>query len=326
MEHLRFTLDAAHRGRRLDRFLEEALDGLTRSRIKRLIQEGHVTLEGAPVKAGYAVKGGETLEVHIPDPPVVAPEPEAIPLKVVYEDEALLVIDKPPGLSVHPGAGRARGTLVNALLGRGTPLSAVGAPFRPGIVHRLDKNTSGLLVVAKTDAAHLHLSRALARREVQRTYWAMVWGTPPVAEGDIEAPVGRNVADRRRMQVVERGGRRALTHYRVVWSGAIVGVLHLKLHTGRTHQIRVHLKHLGYPVFGDPDYGGRGRRSRDVRAREALRLLDRQALHAMRLAFAHPVSGQPLSFVSRPGPDICGAARELQVPSPVCDPGFLEES
>ena len=322
MERYLFSPDESQRGERLDRYLEGELEELTRSRVKRLVTEGDVTVNGRTVKAGYALKGGETVEVRVPDPPALIPQPEDIPVSVVYEDDALLVVDKPAGMAVHPGAGRPGGTLVNALLGRGVALSAVGAPVRPGIVHRLDLDTSGLLVVAKTDAAHYALSAALARREVSRVYWALVWGTPREPRGDIDAPVGRSAADRRKMQVRPRGGRPARTAYTVVWSGGGFSVLHLKLHTGRTHQIRVHLKHLGHPVLGDPDYGGRGR---DPRARGALRALNRQALHAMRLGFAHPADGRGLEFHSRPGPDICGAAAELLVPSPVCDPGYLED-
>ncbi len=220
---------------------------------------------------------------------------------------------------------------MNALLGRGTPLSTVGAPFRPGIVHRLDKGTSGLLVVAKTDAAHRRLSAALAAREVSRRYWALVWGAPGSETGRITGALARSRADRRRMRVVGTGGREAATRYRVGWSGNGVSVLTLALETGRTHQIRAHLKHQGWPVFGDPEYGGRSVRgfapseTERSRIRDALRVLDRQALHAALLALRHPVTGVRLEFTSGLAEDIRRAAGLLGVPPGAMTVGSKEE-
>ena len=327
----RHRVSTAEAGGRLDRFLETRLDGLSRSQIKKLADQGLLLVDGTPVKAGHPLKAGETIEVSVPPPPEPTPVPEAIPLVVVYEDDAVLVVDKPAGMSVHPGAGRPRGTLVNALLGRGTPLSGLGAPIRPGIVHRLDRGTSGLLVVAKTDCAHERLSKALARREVGRRYWAIVWGRPDPERGRISAALGRSRADRRRMRVVARGGREAATRYQALWSDGTVSALALALETGRTHQIRVHLKHLGHPVFGDPDYGGRAGRHGAVpadaleRVRAALAVLQRQALHAATLSFCHPVTGARLAFASEPPEDLKEAAARLGLPPSALSVNAMEE-
>lgn len=319
-------------GDRLDRFLQTALPELTRSRIKRLVVDGRVRVDGEPVKAGHRLRSGERLEVVIPPPPAITPEPEALPLVVVYEDAHLLVVDKAAGMTVHPGAGRPGGTLVNALLGRGVPLSPVGAPLRPGIVHRLDRGTSGLLVVAKTEAAHRALSAALAERGVTRRYWALVWGEPRPAAGAISASLARSRADRRRIRVVASGGRTAVTRYRVLARAPEVSALALILETGRTHQIRAHFKHLGHPVFGDPEYGGRGRRAAGSapevrqRVRSALDRLDRQALHAALLAFRHPATGKKLVFESALPEDILEAAAALGVPEAALEPDLKEEA
>ncbi len=327
----RRRVTTAEAGTRLDRFVQAALPELTRSRVKRLTDAGEVRVDGRPVKAGHPLREGEWVEVTVPPPPVVTPVPEDIPLDVIYEDEALLVLDKPAGVAVHPGAGRATGTLVNALLGRGTPLSSQGAPLRPGIVHRLDLGTSGVLMVAKTDAAHLALSRALAAREVVRRYWALVWGAPSPETGRITGALARSRADRRRMRVVRSGGREAATRYRVRWSESGVSALVLALETGRTHQIRVHLRHLGHPVFGDPQYGGRGGRAaalpagRREAAGQALRTLRRQALHAATLEFRHPVTGVPMAFRSPLAADIRRAAVFLGVPPQAMTVGPREE-
>jgi 23S rRNA pseudouridine1911/1915/1917 synthase len=219
---------------------------------------------------------------------------------------------------VHPGAGNATGTLVSALLGRGIALSPLGAPARPGIVHRLDKGTSGLLVVAKTAPAHLQLARALASREIARRYWALVWGAPAEDRGRIDRPLARSRSDRRRMRVVAEGGRSAATRWDVLWRGGGVSALALTLETGRTHQIRAHLTHRGNPVFGDPEYGGRGTAGLAepdrVQARRALALLPRQALHAGRLELSHPATGRRMSFTSPLPEDIEGAADVMAVP------------
>lgn len=308
-------------GGRLDRFLDSSLPGLSRSQVKRLVDRGLVQVDGNAVKAGHALREGETVTVQIPEPiPGDGPRPESIPFRVVFEDESLLVVDKPPGLVVHPGAGTRTGTLVNGLLGRGTTLSGLGAPDRPGIVHRLDKGTSGLLVVAKTDDVHRALAEDLAARRVSRRYLALVWGTPDPPRGTISRPLARSRADRRRMRVVSAGGRDAVTHYAVLgtWSG--ISAVRLTLGTGRTHQIRAHFKSLGHAVFGDPEYGGRPRsapqrlREERDRIRTALDRLARQALHAAALSFRHPGSGARLSFTSAAPEDMEGAAQALGIP------------
>ncbi|HET9234484.1 MAG TPA: RluA family pseudouridine synthase [Candidatus Eisenbacteria bacterium] len=311
----------AEAGVRLDRFLEGRLGELTRSQVKRWVDRGLVRIEGRAVKAGHALKSGELLEVELPEVSLAQLVPQDHPFEILHEDAALLVVAKPAGLAVHPGAGRPGGTLVNALLARKIPLSPIGAPFRPGIVHRLDLGTSGLMLVAKEAEAHRALSEALARREITRRYWALLWGRIAVAEGSISGALARSRADRRRMRVVARGGREAVTHYRVLWSADSWTAVDLRLETGRTHQIRAHWKHLGHPVFGDPDYGGRGGRVAGIRAadreqaRAALELLDRQALHAGYLSFLHPRTGRRLVFTSNLPEDMHSAAAQLGVPS-----------
>jgi 23S rRNA pseudouridine1911/1915/1917 synthase len=329
VEHHRLHPTPVEAGRRLDHYLDEVLDQYTRSRIKRLIVEGLVTVDGQTVKAGHPLKGGETVDVSVPPAVAPTPEPEQLNIRVIFEDDHLLVVNKRAGMSVHPGAGRSKGTLVNALLGRKTALSPIGGPVRPGIIHRLDKDTSGLLVVAKDEKSHYALSEDLAKRLVQRRYWALLWGTLSPASGMIEAPLARSRTDRRKMRVVSGGGKEARTRYRVAWQSRDLSVARIALDTGRTHQIRVHLKHLGNPVFGDPDYGGRGRLRGGAAERakiiQALGILKRQALHACVLGFKHPVNGEELLFHSAPDEDIAKAARVLDVPQEQLSPGSLED-
>jgi 23S rRNA pseudouridine1911/1915/1917 synthase len=320
--------DASHDGQRLDRFLSERLPELSRTRVQSLIKEGHVSLGGATIiEAKYRVKPGDRFELRLP--PAAPPEPraETLPLNVVYEDGALIVIDKPAGLVVHPGAGHATGTLVNALIAHcGTSLSGIGGVARPGIVHRLDKDTSGLLVVAKTDEAHRALAGQFAdhgrKGELERGYLALVWGAPPRLHGIIDAPIGRHPTSRTKMAVLSARGREAVTHWRVVETFGrgkepIASLVECTLETGRTHQVRVHLAHIGHPLIGDPLYG-QAFKSKLRKLREPLQgqlaALDRQALHATRLAFVHPVTGTLLKFNS-PLPadlaDIVEAFKEL---------------
>lgn len=220
---------------------------------------------------------------------------------MVYEDEFLVVVNKPPGMVVHPGSGVHSGTLVNALLAYCKDLSGIGGYLRPGIVHRLDKGTSGLIIVAKNDVAHVRLCDALKRREIEREYEAVVWGKPP-RQGKVETLLGRSLTDRKRMAVRKRDGRLAVTYFEVVEEFAFASRLHVRLATGRTHQIRVHLAHIGHPVFGDPTYGGRRRKYGNLKpevmrkARECLSLIDRQALHARKLIFTHPMTRSKISL------------------------------
>ena len=283
--HHTYFVDEAHSGGRLDAFLTRHLPSLSRSRIKTLIEAGHATLDGAAARPSSRVRRGQRVEIDIPPPLRRELVPEAIPLDLVFEDDQLMVINKPPGLAVHPGAGRMAGTLANAILARVPRLAGVGDAGRPGIVHRLDKDTSGLLVVAKTVQAHEALAAQVASRTVTRRYQALVHGEIPQAEGTITAPIGRHPRHRTKMAVVP-GGREATTRYRVIERFAKFTLIEAGLITGRTHQIRVHLAHLGHPVVGDPLYGGR---------RETLGL-SRQALHAWRLSFTHPVTGRVMSF------------------------------
>lgn len=284
-QHHTYFVDAAHDGSRLDAFVVTHLPSLSRSRIKVLIESGHVTLDGHPCKPAAKVRRGQRVEVEIPPPPPTEVIPEPLSLDVVYEDRELLVINKPPGLTVHPGSGRPSGTLVNAVLARIPELAGVGSALRPGIVHRLDKDTSGLLVVAKTPEALLALQRQVASRSVSRSYLALVHGAVPVQEGTISAPIGRHPRHRTRMTVHPRG-REAITRYRVIERFPRHTLVEVQLVTGRTHQIRVHLAHIGHPVAGDPVYAGR---------RDDLQI-GRQALHAYRLRFRHPTRGEEVAF------------------------------
>ena len=299
LPELSFTV-AAEATERLDRFLADQL-GLSRTQAARLVAQKAVDVEGKTARASRLLARGERVTVRIPDhePPRTL-QPANIALTVVYEDEHLAVIDKPAGLVVHPAPGHWDDTLVNALVARGTTLSG-GAEGRPGIVHRLDRDTSGLMVVAKTDLAHRRLGTAIAARRVRRTYAALAWGHLDASPTVIEAPIARHPQDRKRMTVTA-AGRAARTDAFVVARFGVADLLRLELHTGRTHQIRVHLEHLGHPIVGDPVYAGGGSRrisGPPRRAAEALeRATPRQALHAAALAFRHPASGEPLDFRS----------------------------
>ena len=309
---VRLEVTEADAGERLDRFLANRLTALSRSRLQVLIRSGAVTDQRGTIgDPGRRVKPGEWILLDVPPPEAAAPAAEAIPLSVVYEDKHLIVIDKPAGLVVHPAAGHHGGTLVNALLAHcGESLSGIGGVKRPGIVHRLDKDTSGLLVAAKTDAAHKGLSEQFSSHgadgRLHRAYLALVWGTPSRARGAIDAPLARSEKNRTKIAVVTGRGRRAVTHYETVESFACggtsdVSVLKIQLETGRTHQIRVHLAHIGHPVLGDPVYGAgfkSSSRALPDAAQTALAELGRQALHAAELGFEHPVSGRALAFSS----------------------------
>jgi 23S rRNA pseudouridine1911/1915/1917 synthase len=297
-------------GERLDRFFARHYDTLSRSRIKNLILDGMArrgeTLTRDPSET---VQPGQRYALTVPDAAPAVPRPEAIPLTVLYEDADLIVIDKPAGLVVHPAPGNYEGTLVNALLAHcGESLTGIGGERRPGIVHRLDKETSGVMVAAKTELAHTRLSEVFANRDLDRHYRALCWGVLSPAQGDIEGAIGRDPRDRKRMAVRGVGGRAALTHYRTLaaWRLA-VSLLDVKLSTGRTHQIRVHLSHKGHPVVGDPVYLRRvpaAARLLPPELRGELLDFPRQALHAASLAFAHPRSGAPLFFETAPPPDM----------------------
>ncbi len=285
----RVRVEPSEAGERLDVFLLSRLPDLTRSRLQKLIREGRVIPSGstAPLKPSRRVKAGEEFLVRVPPPEEPRLEPEEVPLEILYEDAHLAVIVKPPGVVVHPAAGHPRGTLVHGLLARLSGLSGVGGKLRPGIVHRLDKDTSGLMVVAKSDAAHLHLVSLFQSRRVEKWYLALVHGVPEPPSGRIKVPIGRHPVHRQRMLAGAPRGREAETFFRVREVFRRASLLEVRPLTGRTHQIRVHLSYLGHPVVGDPLYGGR--RPTGPRA-------GRQMLHAWRLGFEHPLTGEKLFF------------------------------
>lgn len=317
MQH-HFIITAPEAGGRIDAVLAaRGVDGLSRSRLKALIEEGALQGSGGVVgNPAKKVKEGESYHLILPPLRTTKILPVQIDFGVVYEDDHLLVINKPAGLTVHPAAGNTEHTLVNALLAYcGQSLSGIGGELRPGIVHRLDKDTSGLMVVAKHDSAHQALSAQLADRSLSRTYKALVWGVPQPSQGIVETLIGRSPNNRKKMAVLKKGGKTAITHYKTERyftthstsrhaAQPLVSLIECKLHTGRTHQIRVHLTHIGHPLLGDPVYGGKTTQKlaaySDQQVQEALkeRLLsfDRQALHAAEIAFCHPVSGERVCF------------------------------
>jgi 23S rRNA pseudouridine1911/1915/1917 synthase len=295
---LRVTLAPGHAGWRLDRALADAVPTMSRERLKALVRSGALEANGAPVRDPAAkVRGDERFTLTVPEPQTAHNVPQDIPLAIPFEDEHLLVVDKPAGLVVHPAAGNREGTLVNALLhhcaGR---LSGIGGVARPGIVHRIDKLTSGLLVVAKTDVAHEGLARQFAAHSIDRRYLAIVNGLPKAAAGTIDAPLARSAHDRKKIAIVTGvRGKRAVTHWRRIEALRDAALVECRLETGRTHQVRVHLASIGHPLLGDPVYG----RGKSVH-RQLLNQLDfkRQALHAAGLGFTHPVTKARLSFES----------------------------
>ena len=294
---VRFTVPLELAGSRLDGALAKLMPGESRTRLARLIEEGHVLVDGATARGRMKLKSGEAVEVTLaPRPSPHAPRPQPIPLSIIHEDSDVIVVDKPAGLVVHPGSGNWEGTMLNALLHHAPGIEALP---RAGIVHRLDKDTSGLLVVAKNEAAQLDLVRQLQARTVKRTYLALVRGHVRVG-GKVEAPIGRHPVHRTRMAVVV-GGKPAITHYRVRESLLNHTLLECDLETGRTHQIRVHLASIGHPVEGDPVYARRGATD-----------LKRQALHAWKLAFRHPASGETVSFESPIPSDLRAAIKALK--------------
>lgn len=297
-------------GWRLDRFLAAALGDISRSRLQQLLQSGAVTHTRKTIRDGnFRVKPGEAYTVHVPPPSPALPQGQNIPLQVVYEDKDLIVIEKPAGLVVHPAAGNPDGTLVNALIAHcGASLSGVGGVARPGIVHRLDKDTSGLLVAAKNERAMGSLAKQFANHTIERAYHAVVWGAPRAGDGIVEGQIGRNPFDRKRMAVLRGGGKQARTRYRLVEKFGdpekpFASLIECRLETGRTHQIRVHLTHIGHPLIGDPAYGKsrqapRPKTTSQEVAFAAASNFPRQALHAYILGFQHPTLHKAMRFES----------------------------
>lgn len=306
-------------GQRLDQWLASALGGdMSRSRVQQLIRQGAVTVKGAVVaEPKRKLAAGDTVSVEMPEPAPAEPLGEDIPLDIIYEDDELIVIDKPPGLVVHPGAGNWTGTLVNALIHHcGDTLSGIGGVRRPGIVHRLDKDTTGLMVVAKNDRAHKRLANQFADHgrtgPLERGYRAIVWGVPALPYGLVDAPIGRSPTSRLKMAVLKTGGKEAITHYTVQErfgdpKNPIASLIDLRLETGRTHQIRVHMAAMAHPLIGDQEYG-KGFLTKlsliPEPARSAISRFHRQALHAWLLGFEHPTSGETLHFESEPPQDL----------------------
>jgi len=291
---------------RLDLFLTHHIENATRSKIQQAIEGGFVTVDGKAVKPSYKISPDEVVRVIIPKPPAPDVVAENIPVEIVFEDEHLLVVNKPAGMVTHPAYGNYTGTLVNALLYHcNNNLSTLNDPTRPGIVHRLDKDTSGLIVIAKNDMVHAHLAKQFAHRTIERAYWAIVWGLFEKGKksGVIDAALGRSKSDRKKITVSDNG-KTAATEYEVLEQFEYLSLVKLKLRTGRTHQIRVHLHHIGHPVFGDPTYGGRRiawggtEKKKKEEVQQFLKIISRQALHAKTLGFLHPVTKETLHFDS----------------------------
>ena len=312
-----FTTQREDVGNRIDRVIADRLPDLSRSRVKALIEDGRITVDGAPIDMPSAkVRLGQIVAVDVPPPVDDHPVPQAIDLRVIYEDAHLIVIDKPAGLVVHPAPGNREFTLVNALLAHcGSSLAGIGGVRRPGIVHRIDKETSGVLVAAKTDQAHAKLSAAFAAHDIDRVYQAVVWGVPSPREGEIDGPIGRSPANRKKMAVIA-SGKPAVTHYRVLRPlGLAASLVECRLETGRTHQIRVHMTEIGHALVGDPVYG----RARPARLKSlapeavaAVAAFQRQALHASVLGFDHPVTGKRLRYESPFPADLAMLVRSLE--------------
>ena len=317
----RIAVDRAATGERLDRLLAARLPALSRSRIKALIVAGQVAAAGQTIiEPSYRVKHGQIFAIIVPEAAPAHPEGQDIALTILHEDPHMLVLDKPAGLVVHPAPGNPDRTLVNALIAHcGPSLQGIGGVRRPGIVHRLDKDTSGLMVVAKAEPAHRELSRQFAAREIERRYEALVWGVPEPRAGEISGNIGRSPRNRKKMAVLRRGGKPAVTRYRVLESlaGGLVSLIECRLLSGRTHQIRVHLSHIGHPLLGDRLYGRAGD-SRVKRlpaaAQTALATLGRQALHAKTLGFRHPETHEEIRFESELPQDIKALKSSLETP------------
>jgi 23S rRNA pseudouridine1911/1915/1917 synthase len=313
-EHYRYVVDPGQSLLRIDKYLAARIENVSRTRVQAAAQAGNILVNEAPVKPNYRVKPLDVIQILLPNPPrEIELIPQDIPVSVIYEDDDLIVVDKAAGMVVHPAYGNYSGTLMNALMYhfRDLPLFQTGE-VRPGLVHRIDKNTSGLLVVAKNEFAHNRLARQFFNRTTGRRYLALVWGTPDPVEGTVTGHVGRNLRDRKIMQVFYDGsqGKHAVTHYKVVEQLGYVSLIECRLETGRTHQIRVHMAWFGHPLFNDEEYGGhrilKGTTFTKYQqfVRNCFALIPRQALHAETLAFDHPVTGKRLSFESPLPPDM----------------------
>lgn len=319
-EHYRYVVDPGQSMLRIDKYLTARIEGVSRTRVQAAAQAGNIMVNDAPVKPNYRVKPLDVIQILLPNPPRdIELIPQNIPVNVVYEDDDLVVVNKEAGMVVHPAYGNYSGTLMNALMYhfRDLPLFSTGE-LRPGLVHRIDKNTSGLLVIAKNEYALNRLSRQFFNRTTGRRYMALVWGTPDPEEGTITGNVGRNIRDRKIMQVFPDGsqGKHAVTHYRVLEKMSYVSLIECRLETGRTHQIRVHMAWAGLPLFNDEEYGGnrilKGTTFTKYQqfVRNCFEMMPRQALHAQSLSFDHPVTGRRLSFESDLPADMAGVVEK----------------
>ncbi len=316
-EKLRIVVPPKQSKERLDVYLTHQVENATRNKVQQAIEAGLVLVNGRRVKASHPVTPGEVLDITLSRPPRTEPVPENIPLDIVYEDDQLLIVNKAAGMVTHPAYGNYTGTLVNALLHYCNALSSVNTPLRPGIVHRLDKETTGLMVVAKSDVAHQLLAKQFSKRTIDREYWAIVWGRFKERKGTIEASLGRSKRDRKKVTVTT-DGKHAVTEYEVLKEFEFLSLVRLKLKTGRTHQIRVHLAHIGHPVFGDPTYAGRtntwgglvGKKAQE--AANLLKLISRQALHAKTIGFVHPATKQDVKFDSELPADMLSVLKKLE--------------
>jgi 23S rRNA pseudouridine1911/1915/1917 synthase len=321
----RFQVGSPSAGTRLDLFLAGTCSDLSRSRIQKLIDEGAARVGGATARRSRVVKAGDEVSIEVPEPRRASLEAEDIPLAILYEDEHLLAIDKPPGLVVHPAPGHSSGTLVNALLHHVRDLAGIGGELRPGIVHRLDRDTSGVLLVAKTDRAHQLLSRQMRQRTLRKEYLALAAGVPKVRKGEVALAIGRDPRDRKKMKAfrvagdeVPAGTRSAKTLYEIEreWFALGLTLLRCRLVTGRTHQIRVHLAACGLPIIGDPAYGRPSyARVRDAELKRELSGFPRQALHAERVAFRHPATQELVEIVAPLPPDLAGLIADVDAAS-----------
>ncbi|MBI3112045.1 MAG: RluA family pseudouridine synthase [Ignavibacteriales bacterium] len=316
-EKLRIVVPPKQSKERLDVYLTHQVENATRNKVQQAIEAGLVLVNGRRVKPSHAVAPGEVLDITLSRPPRTEAIPENIPLEIVYEDDQFLIVNKPAGMVTHPAYGNYTGTLVNALLHYCNALSNVNTPLRPGIVHRLDKETTGLMVVAKNDVAYQLIAKQFSKRTIDREYWAIVWGKFKERKGTIEASLGRSKRDRKKVTVTV-DGKHAVTEYEVLKEFEFLSLLRLKLRTGRTHQIRVHLAHIGHPVFGDPTYAGRSNTwgglegKKAQRAANLLKLISRQALHAKTIGFVHPTTKKEVKFDSELPDDMRSVLERLE--------------
>jgi len=306
MNHHSITFPLENEPTRIDLFLSREMFGESRATVQRLIETGNILVDGKQVRTSLKLKGGERIDIDIPAPAPAKPLAEAIPLEVLYEDSDLIVINKAAGMVVHPGAGNCSGTLVNALLAHCSDLAGIGGELRPGIVHRLDKGTSGVLVAAKHDRAHQALSEQFSVHSVKRIYQALIYGSLPEDTGKIEGIIGRHPTERLRLSGNAKNGKHAITRWKVKERYGRISLVELRLETGRTHQIRVHLTEAGFPLLGDPLYpdGGRCNNIPDTQLRGMINRLGRQALHARCLGFIHPTSAEYMEFTTEPPDDM----------------------